>query len=67
MTVAAAAPVREGAGLAGQRALVSGDPAIAAPGARTLRDRYGHGGLETTRSPLHGWGAEERLALVVSR
>ena len=78
VTVAAAAPVlwqrllahveREGAGLAGlERALVTGDPAIAAPVARTLRDRYGVGGLDSTRSPLYGWGAEEGLAPVVSR
>jgi fatty-acyl-CoA synthase len=75
VTVAAASPAlwqrllahaeREGAGFADLwQALVSGDPADAAPVARALADRHGVGVVGTIRNPLHGWGAEGGLAWV---
>jgi fatty-acyl-CoA synthase len=78
VTAAAASPViwqrllahaeREGAGLAGLgRALVTGDPAVAAPVARTLRDRHGVAGIDAEPTPLHGWGVEAGVEPVVSR
>jgi fatty-acyl-CoA synthase len=59
---------REGAGFAGlERALVTGDPAVAAPVARMLRDRHGVAGIDAGPTPLHGWGAEAGVEPVVSR
>jgi fatty-acyl-CoA synthase len=59
---------REKAGLAGlERALVTGDPAVAAPVARTLSERHGVGGIAAVAAPLRGWGADEGRRPIVSR
>jgi fatty-acyl-CoA synthase len=59
---------REGTGFAGlERALVTGDPAVAAPVAHTLRERHGVGGIAVEAAPLRGWGAGAGASRVVSR
>jgi fatty-acyl-CoA synthase len=51
---------REGAGLGHlDRALVTGDPDVAAPVVRTLGERHGVGGIAAVAAPLRGWGADE--------